>query len=58
MPRNRFPLPVIVPDATGTAPWSDANVFAPAVVKDGTLYRIWYSGDGSGGAGIGYVEGN
>lgn len=55
---GRFPLPVIAPSLTSVADWSDENVFSPAVIKDGTLYRIWYSGTGSNGAGIGYVEGN
>ncbi|HYE98051.1 MAG TPA: hypothetical protein VEJ18_04025, partial [Planctomycetota bacterium] len=64
---GRFPLPVIVPDSTGTATWSDQNVFAPAVVHDPApvppdaplpLWRIWYTGTGSTGRGIGYIQGN
>jgi hypothetical protein len=58
----KFPTPVLMPaDPTSTATWSNQNVFAPAMILDGTggspsTYRIWYSGSGTGGAGIGYVE--
>ncbi len=40
--------------------WDDAGVMSPSVIKDGTTYKMWYSGRSAGGVigslRIGYAE--
>jgi predicted GH43/DUF377 family glycosyl hydrolase len=37
--------------------WDASSVFDPAVIKDGSTYRMWYTGHGAGQPGIGYATG-
>ena len=45
------PDPVLEP----TAGWESLHVFAPSVLYDGTIYRMWYAGHDGSHAKIGYA---
>ncbi|MBN2186094.1 MAG: right-handed parallel beta-helix repeat-containing protein [Dehalococcoidia bacterium] len=44
--------PVLNPGSAGE--WDVFWVYSPAVLYDGTSYRMWYGGDGGAGCSIGY----
>ena len=35
--------------------WRDSRTYCPAVLKDGSSYKMWFAGVGSGGYSIGYA---
>ncbi len=48
---TRHPEPVIVPDA----PWNHWLAYAPTVVFDGSVYRMWYAGNSGSSVSIGHA---
>lgn len=51
---TRHPAPVLVKGAHGG--WDSDGVGGPAVIRTGSVYRMWYSGhDGAGGS-VGYAS--
>ncbi|MEE4272997.1 MAG: hypothetical protein V2I67_15085, partial [Thermoanaerobaculales bacterium] len=51
---TRRPEPVLVPDPA----WNDFIVYAPAVVYDGSVYRMWYAANNRSFLSIGYAVSN
>jgi len=51
---TRHPEPVVVPDPA----WNDFIVYAPAVVFDGSTYRMWYGANNRTSLSIGYAISN
>src|SRR6202042_1907363 len=51
-PSHRRPLPDVIlagQTVTELAPHGEGNVYAPEVLIDGGLYRMWYGGQGKDG---------
>ena len=48
---TRHPEPVIVPDV----PWNSWLAYAPTVVFDGSVYRMWYAGNSGSSVSIGHA---
>jgi hypothetical protein len=48
---TRHPEPVVAPDAA----WKDWLAYAPTVVFDGSVYRMWHAGHSGSSIGIGHA---
>jgi predicted GH43/DUF377 family glycosyl hydrolase/predicted RNA-binding Zn-ribbon protein involved in translation (DUF1610 family) len=45
---NKYPSPVLTADI---GDWESAGLYSPSVIYDGTVYRMWYTGNNAGGYG-------